>query len=256
MSVQAAAEADASGKQEPLLSVRSLSKAFGRVRAVDGVSLDIYPQEIIGIVGDNGAGKSVFLQLLTGNHRADAGEIIFKGQRVQVTSPKVSRRRLRIEMVYQNLSLAPDLRVWENAFLGEERRRCGIFMDVRAMQEATGEALVKLGAKVQPNDLFSDLSGGEQQVVAISRAILFQRELIILDEPTAAISLNKVEEVLRTILDLKQHGKTVLLVSHRLEDIVRVSDRIVVFAHGRIKRVLRNEGIRVGDLIPIMFGND
>jgi ABC-type sugar transport system ATPase subunit len=245
--------APASSPPQPLLSVRRLSKSFGPVRAVDGVSLDIYPREILGIVGDNAAGKSTFLRMLTGYHQPDAGEILYRGRPVRIASPRTSRRRLGIEMIYQDLSLAPDLRVWENVFLGEERRRLGVFLDVRAMREATAGALEQLNAQVSPTELFANLSGGEQQAVAISRALLFQREIIIMDEPTAAISLNKVHEVLRLITELKARGHTVLLVSHRLEDILQVSDRIAVFSHGTIRRVVPNTDLRVHDLFRLMF---
>ncbi len=242
-----------SAPPQPLLSVRHLSKSFGPVRAVDDVSLDIYPREVLGIIGDNAAGKSTFLRLLTGYHQPDAGEILYRGRPVRIASPRTSRRQLGIEMIYQDLSLAPDLRVWENAFLGEERRRWGVFLDVRAMREATAGALAQLNAPISPTELFANLSGGEQQAVAIARALLFQREIIIMDEPTAAISVNKVQEVLRLIGDLKARGHTVILVSHRLEDILQVSDRIAVFAHGKIRRVVPNQGLRVDDLIRFMF---
>jgi len=240
-------------QRRPLLSVRHLSKSFGPVRAVDDVSLDVYPQEIVGIVGDNAAGKSTFLRLLTGYHQPDGGEIFYRGRPVRISSPRTSRRELGIEMIYQDLSLAPDLRVWENVFLGEERRRLGIFLDAGAMREATADALAKLGAPISPSELFANLSGGEQQAVAIARALLFEREIIIMDEPTAAISLGKVQEVLRLVAELRARGHTVLIVSHRLEDILQVSDRIAVFSHGKILRVVPNEGLRIEDLFRMMF---
>lgn len=246
-------QARPSASSPPLLSVRHLSKSFGPVRAVDDVSLDIYPQEILGIIGDNAAGKSTFLRVLTGYYQPDAGEILYRGRPVRVSSPRTSRRQLGIEMIYQDLSLAPDLRVWENAFLGEERRRFGVFLDVRAMQRATAQALARLSAAISPTELFANLSGGEQQTVAIARALLFQREIIIMDEPTAAISAAKVHEVLRLITELKSQGHTVLLVSHRLEDILQVADRIAVFSHGTVRRVVPAAGLRVDDLIRFMF---
>jgi ABC-type sugar transport system ATPase subunit len=241
-------------RPQPVLSVRHLSKSFGAVRAVDDVSLDIYAGEVVGILGDNAAGKSTFLNLLSGYYHADRGQILYRGRPVDITSPKTSRRRLNIEMVYQNLSMAPDLQVWENAFLGEELRWAGVFLNKPAMREATAGALRVLNAQARPTDTFASLSGGEQQTVAISRALLFDREVVIMDEPTAAISANKVHEVLRVIAGLRDHGKTVLLVSHRLEDVIQVSDRIVVFFHGKIRSVLANTGLGVDDLLPLMFG--
>ncbi|HZU17277.1 MAG TPA: ATP-binding cassette domain-containing protein [Candidatus Dormibacteraeota bacterium] len=237
----------------PLISVRGLVKSFGPVRAVDGVSLDLYPGEVLGVVGDNGAGKSTFLSLLAGFHRPDAGRLLHRGREVSLGSPRVARRRLRIEMVYQDLRLAPDLTVWENLFLGEEPRVLGLFSHRRQMRARAERVLRELNTGIRPDDVLSELSGGEQQSVAIARALLFDRDVVIMDEPTAAISVGKVEEVLRLIRELREHGKTVLLVSHRLEDVLGVADRIVVFYHGRIRRVLENRGLQVADLVHEMF---
>jgi ABC-type sugar transport system ATPase subunit len=233
--------------------VRDLVKTFGPVRAVDGVSLDFYPHEVVGIIGDNGAGKSTFLSLLTGFHQPDSGQFLYRGQPLQVRSPRMARNELKIEMIYQHLELAPDLRVWENMFLGEELRRFGIASDRRAMRERAGAVLKQLNTKIRPDDVVGELSGGEQQVVAISRAILFERQIIIMDEPTAAISVQKVGDVLALVGRLRDAGKTVLIVSHRLEDLIGACDRIVVFRHGRIQPVLVNQGLAVSDLVHAMF---
>jgi ABC-type sugar transport system ATPase subunit len=238
---------------EPLLSVRHVVKTFGPVRAVDDVSLDIFPQEVVGLIGDNGAGKSTFLSLLTGYYRPDSGQFIYKGRPVTITSPRESRHNLKIEMIYQNLRLAPDLKVSDNLFLGEEPRTLGLFLDRKHMQRSSADVLRKLRLKITPKDVVGKLSGGEQQAVAIGRALLFDRDIILMDEPTAAISVNKVQDVLNTIRRLKEHGKTVILVSHRLEDILEVSDRIVVFFHGRIRDVLKNDKLQVSDLVHLMF---
>jgi ABC-type sugar transport system ATPase subunit len=238
---------------EPLLSVRHVVKTFGPVRAVDDVSLDIFPQEVVGLIGDNGAGKSTFLSLLTGYYRPDSGQFIYKGRPVTITSPRESRHNLRIEMIYQNLRLAPDLKVSENLFLGEEPKTFGVFLNRKKMQQTSADVLEKLRVRITPKDVVGKLSGGEQQAVAIGRALLFDRDIILMDEPTAAISVSKVQDVLNTIRSLKEHGKTVILVSHRLEDILEVSDRIVVFFHGRIRDVLKNERLQIGDLIHLMF---
>jgi simple sugar transport system ATP-binding protein len=228
-------------------------KSFGHVRAVDDVSLDIYPQEIVGLIGDNGAGKSTFLSLLTGYYHADSGEFIYRGHQVPMSSPKTSRRNLKIEMIYQDLRLAPDLPIAENLFLAEEPRVLGVFLNKRYMQQSAAKVLQRLKVGAKPSDLLNRLSGGEQQAVAIGRALLFDRDIILMDEPTAAISASKVQDVLRMIRDLKEHGKTVILVSHRLEDILEVSDRIVVFFHGKIRAVVKNDGLQISDLVELMF---
>lgn len=241
------------GGAAPLLSARSLVKTFGPVQAVAGVSLDVFPREVLGIVGDNGAGKSTFLSLLTGFHQPDSGQILYRGRQVAVRSPRVARHALKIEMIYQKLELAPDLTVWENLFLGEEMRRFGVLADRGGMQRRAAKVLRELNLKISPFDILSELSGGEQQAVAIGRALLFDRQIIIMDEPTAAISVQKVEDVLALIRRLRDGGNSVLLVSHRLEDLLAVCDRIAVFYHGTVRRVLRNDGLSVSDLVHAMF---
>ncbi|MHB1628131.1 MAG: ATP-binding cassette domain-containing protein [Bacilli bacterium] len=239
----------------PLLSIRNLSKSFGAVKAVNNINLDILPSEVIGLIGDNAAGKSTFLSLLSGYNIKDTGEFHYRGKRVSFNSPRTSRRNLKIEMIYQNLSLAPDLTVWQNVYLGEELKKFGIFNDRKEMIRRTGEVLKHLSSTAKPTNLVETLSGGEQQIVAISRALLFDRELILMDEPTAAISVSKIKEVLRLIQDLKAHGKSIILVSHRLEDVLTVADRIVVFSHGNILEILDNKDLSLGDLIRVMFGD-
>lgn len=240
-------------RSTPLLSLRNVRKSFGPVHAVNGVSLDIFPGEVVGLVGDNAAGKSTFLSLLTGYHRMDSGEVLYEGRPVVIHSPRQSRRELKIEMIYQNLSLAPDLPLWQNLFLGEELTTWKFFNSRKHMIAQAKQVLQELNAKAKPTDLVGTLSGGEQQLVAVARALLFSRQLIIMDEPTAAISVSKIEEVLKLIRHLKQQGKSVLLVSHRLEDILSVADRIVVFAHGRVKQIMPNHQVSLEELIRVMF---
>lgn len=239
--------------RQPLLSVQDLVKTFGAVRAVDGVTLDLYEQEVVGVIGDNGAGKSTFLSLLAGFHQPDAGACFYRGKPVAVTSPRTARNHMGIEMIYQNLELAPDLTVWENLFLGEELTTLGFLSDRRRMSMRAADVLRRLKTKVRPDEIVGNLSGGEKQVVAIGRALLFDRDVVIMDEPTAAISIRKVDDVLDLIRRLKSVGKTVILVSHRLEDIIAVCDRVVVFRHGKIRTVLQAQGLEVNDLIHQMF---
>lgn len=243
------------GDQPPVLSVRRLVKRFGAVTAIDDVTLDIYPGEVLGIVGDNGAGKSTFLSLLSGYHHPDSGEFRYRGRPVRITSPAQSRRDLGIEMVYQDLAMSPDLTVWQNLFLGEERKRWRLFLDRGGMRSQAREVLENMRTKIRPDDLASDLSGGERQLVAVARGLLFNRDIILLDEPTAAVSIAKANDVLDTIRDLHAHGKTVILISHRLEDVLAVCTRIAVFMTGRLEHVVPNEGLTVADLIHLMFGS-
>jgi ABC-type sugar transport system ATPase subunit len=238
-----------------VLSARRLVKRFGAVTAIDDVTLDIYNGEVLGIVGDNGAGKSTFLSLLSGYHHPDSGEFRYRGSPVRISSPAQSRRDLGIEMVYQDLAVSPDLTVWQNLFLGEERRRWRLFLDRGGMRSQAREVLERMQTKIRPDDLANDLSGGERQLVAVARGVLFNRDIILLDEPTAAVSVAKADDVLDTIRDLHAHGKTVILISHRLEDVLAVCTRIAVFVTGRLEHVVANEGLTVADLIHLMFGS-
>lgn len=242
------------GDQAPVLSVRHLVKRFGAVTAIDDVTLDIYDNEVLGIVGDNGAGKSTFLSLLSGYNHPDSGEFYYRDRRVRVTSPARSRRELGIEMVYQDLAMAQDLTVWQNLFLGAERRRGLLLLDRAGMRAQARDVLERMQTKIKPDDIVSELSGGERQVVAVARGLLFDRDIILLDEPTAAISVAKADDVLGTIRDLHAHGKTVVLISHRLEDVLAVCTRIAVFVTGRLAHVVENNRLTVEDLIHLMFG--
>jgi ABC-type sugar transport system ATPase subunit len=238
----------------PVLSVHHLVKRFGAVTAIADVSLGIRGGEVLGIVGDNGAGKSTFLSLLSGYNHPDSGEFRYRGHPVRIASPAQTRREFGIEMVYQDLAMSPDLTVWQNLFLGEERRRWRFLLDRREMRSLAGRVLRDMKTKIQPDQVVSDLSGGERQLVAVARGLLFDRDIILLDEPTAAISAAKADDVLDMIRELRGNGKTVILISHRLEDVLAVCDRVAVFAAGRIANVVANEGLAVEDLIHLMFG--
>lgn len=243
----------AAQESEPVLSVRNLVKRFGAVTALDDLSLDIYAGEVLGVVGDNGAGKSTLLSVLSGYHHPDSGEFYYRGKRVRMTSPARSRRELGIEMVYQDLAMSPDLTVWQNLFLGEEVRRWRLFLDRSAMRARARDTLLRMQTKIGPDDLASDLSGGERQLVAVARGVLFDRDIILLDEPTAAISAAKSGDVLDTIRGLHAQGKTVLLISHRLDDILAVCTRIAILVTGRLEQVVRNDGLSVEDLTRMVF---
>ncbi len=238
----------------PLLGVSHLVKRFGPVTALDDVSLDVYPNDVLGIVGDNGAGKSTFLSVLSGYYRPDAGELRVRGNPANFTSPARTRRNLGIEMVYQDLAMSPDLSVWQNLFLGEERLRLGLFLDVSTMRAKAIEVLGQMGTKIRPDWLLGELSGGERQLVAVARGLLFDRDILLLDEPTAAVSAAKANDVLDTIRAVHGRGKTVILISHRLEDILAVCTRVAVFVTGQVRYVVDREDLDLAELIHMMFG--
>lgn len=238
-----------------MLSVRHLTKSFGPVVALDDVTLDVTLNEVLGVVGDNGAGKSTFLSLLTGYLQPDSGELWYRGRKVVVSSPSLSRRELSMEMIYQDPAVAPDLTVWQNLFLGQEARKARFFLDSASMRRRTTEVLESMDTKIRATDLVSALSGGERQLVAVARALLFDREVILMDEPTAAVSAAKAEYVLRLVESLRSDGKTVLLISHRLEDVLRVCDRVAVFVTGRLAHLLPTGGLDVSGLAHLMFAS-
>lgn len=248
------ATAPDAGAGTPVLSVRHLTKRFGPVTALDDVSLDVFANDVLGIVGDNGAGKSTFLSLLSGYYRPDAGGLAVRGSPAQISSPARTRRTLGIEMVYQDLAMAPDLTVWQNLFLGEERRRGGLFLDIAGMRARAVEVLEQMGTKIQPDWLLGELSGGERQLVAVARGLLFDRDILLLDEPTAAVSAAKADDVLDTIRALHDRGKTVILISHRLEDILAVCTRVAVFVTGKLRYLVKREDLDLGSLLRMMFG--
>jgi len=237
----------------PVLSVRHLTKSYGAVRAVDDVTLDVFENEVLGIVGDNGAGKSTFISLLMGAEHQDSGDVYFRGKKVHISSPIVSRQELGIEVIFQDLALAPDLTVWENVYLGQELHHHLIFLDRPKMRARTDDVLRSLGTHIKATDIVSSLSGGERQLAAVARAVLFDRPILLMDEPTAAVSAAKAEDVLVLIEHLKSRGKTVVLVSHRLEDVIRVCDRIAVFVNSRLGYIVPAAEVDIGRLAHLMF---
>ncbi len=221
-----------------LLEIRDVHKHFGGVHALRGVSFTVDAGEVVGLVGDNGAGKSTLMKVVTGVYAPDAGEILFAGEAITGLDPGTIRRR-GIEMIYQDLALAPQQDVPSNIFLGREpvRRILGLIpvIDRRATERGAREMLTRLGARVP--DIHAEvglLSGGQQQSVAIARALTFEPRLVIMDEPTAALAVREVEHVLDLIRQLKRQGIGVILISHRLTDVFAVSDRIVTLRQGRV----------------------
>ncbi|WP_245575911.1 ATP-binding cassette domain-containing protein [Alicyclobacillus contaminans] len=222
----------------PLLSVRAIRKRFGAVQALQGVSLDVHPGEVVALVGDNGAGKSTTIKMISGVETPDDGEIFFEGQPVHLTSPAVAER-LGIQTVYQDLALCDNLDIVSNLFLGRELHRTLIpglpkLMRKSEMEKRAIPVLKELGINLPPlSTLVASLSGGQRQTVAVARAVLWGSKLVMLDEPTAALGVTQTKAVLELIERLAGNGVAVLMISHNMTDVFQVADRIVVLRLGR-----------------------
>ena len=215
----------------PIVEMRHINKAFGAVRALNDVDLRLYPGEILGLVGDNSAGKSTLMKILTGAYSRDSGEVLVAGTPANFKSPHESRA-VGIEMIYQDFALCGNMDVGQNIFLGRWPRK-GIFVDRKAMYSEADAVLKRL--KVDVNSVYQrveSLSGGRQQSVAIARAISFEPRVVILDEPTANLSVMATERLLETMLELKKHNVAQIIISHRLQDIFAVGDRVMVLKRG------------------------
>ncbi|CTQ63244.1 Ribose import ATP-binding protein RbsA [Roseibium album] len=225
-----------SGARPPLIELRGITKKFGGYTALDGVDLKIGEAEAVGIIGDNGAGKSTLVKVLSGVHRPSSGTMLFRGQKLTLGSP-LDARRNGVEMIYQDLALCEDLDVAQNIFLGRElKKNFGPFrvLDRQAMTEAAANDIADMGLDFDVEREVGQLSGGERQMVAVARALQFDPAALLMDEPTAALSAEKIRKLWEMIGRLKQRGVSILLVSHRFTDILNICDRIVVVRAGRI----------------------
>ena len=217
-----------------VLRLEQISKHFGAIQALNDFSVTIEKGEVVGLMGDNGAGKSTLVKIIAGNFRPSHGRIFMAEQEVTFHRP-VEAREHGIEIVYQDLALCDNLTAAVNVFLGRElTRRIGPFkvMDYRRMNEAAGKLFKELKSETRPKDLVKDMSGGQRQAVAIARTRLSSADIVLMDEPTAAISVRQVAEVLNLIQELKRQGVAVVLISHRMPDVFAVADRIIVLRRG------------------------
>ncbi|HEY0117973.1 MAG TPA: ATP-binding cassette domain-containing protein [Cellulomonas sp.] len=226
------------GNTPALVTLTDIRKSFGAVHALRGVSIDVRPGETFALLGDNAAGKSTLMKVLTGVHRPDAGQIEIDGTRVDFAGPAASRAQ-GIEMIYQDFALADDLDVCSNVFLGREPRRnlIGPFvkiLDNKRMERETARVLGVLDLPIDPRLKVRRLSGGQRQGVAIGRALAFDARLVIMDEPTASLSVAKIEKLLQVTRRLKELGIAVIIITHRLDEAFAVSDRVAVMRQGKV----------------------
>ncbi|MGO4438753.1 ATP-binding cassette domain-containing protein [Rhizobium sp. RAF56] len=246
---------------EPLLAARGLVKRYGRVTALDHADFDLYPGEILAVIGDNGAGKSSLIKAISGAVIPDEGEITLEGKSVLFKSP-MEAREAGIETVYQNLALSPALSIADNMFLGREIRKPGILgswlrmLDRPAMEKRARDKLTELGLMTiqNINQAVETLSGGQRQGVAVARAAAFGSKVVIMDEPTAALGVKESRKVLELILDVKARGLPIVLISHNMPHVFEVADRIHIHRLGRRLTVINPKDYTMSDAVAFMTG--
>ncbi|NHF74607.1 ATP-binding cassette domain-containing protein [Paracoccus xiamenensis] len=249
------------GMSTPVLKARGLVKRYGRVTALDHADFDLYPGEILAVIGDNGAGKSSLIKAISGAVQPDEGVIELDGKPVQFGSP-MEGRQAGIETVYQNLALSPALSIADNMFMGREIRKEGFAgkwlkqLDQAQMRKIAREKLSELGLMTIQNidQPVETLSGGQRQGVAVARAAAFGSKVVILDEPTAALGVKESRKVLELILDVKSRGLPIVLISHNMPHVFEVADRIHVHRLGRRHAVIRPGDYTMSDAVAFMTG--
>jgi D-xylose transport system ATP-binding protein len=236
----------------PLVELRDIQVSFGGVRAVAGVSLDLYPGEVVGLVGGNGAGKTTLMRTLSGARPPDAGQIRVGGQPVTIANPR-DAKALGIETIYQTLALADNLDAPANVFLGRELTATGTLNDA-AMESATRKVLTRLNPNFKNfKRPVLRLSGGQRQAVAIARAIHFNARALIMDEPTAALGPAETAQVHAVIAQLKQDGIGIFLISHDIHDVLDLSDRISVMYHGKLVGTVKKGDVTTDEILGMII---
>ncbi len=245
----------------PILEARNLVKTYGRVVGLDGVSLQLYPGEVLAIIGDNGAGKSTLVKCLTGAETPSSGQIVLEGKEIAFKRPQDARAH-GIETVYQNLAVSPALDVASNLYLGREERRRGILgsvfrmLDTAGMRERARQELNRLGISTLQDVTVpvENLSGGQRQAVAVARAAAFGSKVVVLDEPTAALGVRESNQVLELVKRLRDGGIPVILISHNMPQVFEVADRIHIQRLGKSAGVITPQSHDMTEAVAIMTG--
>lgn len=251
-------EKDIMSNAQPVLQVKDLYKRFGGLVAVDHVSLDVYPGEVVGLLGDNGAGKSTLIKMISGAYRSDGGQILLNSEAVSFATPMEARRR-GIETIYQDLALCENLDASANIFLGRERmrRQLGMFnvLDRPYMQREARQVLDQLDIRIpELRNPIRQLSGGQRQAVSIARAVYWNAHLMIMDEPTAALGVPEQIKVLELIRTLRDQGVPVILISHNMQDVFAVADRVIVMRRGSKAGERKVSETNENEVVGLMVG--
>jgi len=237
----------------PLVELRDIRVAFGGVHAVEGVTVDLFPGEVVGVVGGNGAGKTTLIRTLSGAHPADSGEILIRGEPVTIASPR-DAKDLGVETIYQTLALADNIDAPGNVFLGRELTTRLGNLDDSAMEAATRELMGRLNPKFQNFVMpVNSLSGGQRQSVAIARAVHFNARILIMDEPTAALGPAETKQVRELITQLRQEGLGIFLISHDIHDVYDLADRISVMLQGKLVGTVNKEDVTVDEVLAMII---
>ena len=239
----------------PVLSLRNADKSFAGVHALEGVSLDLYADEAHALVGENGAGKSTLVKILGGVHQPDAGALLMNGREI-VLGGTADARAAGIAVIYQEPTLFPDLSVAENVFIGRQPLRSGRRIDYRAMETEVNRIFERLGVQMDPDRIARGLSIAEQQLVEIAKALSSEAKVLVMDEPTAALSPVEVQRLFRIVERLREDGAAVLFISHRLEEVFALCQRVTVLRDGRLVLSQKLEGLTSDDLIRGMVGRE
>lgn len=251
--VEKAAKSHEKAGKKNLVRMTDIDKYFGKVCALRGVTFAVKKGEIVGLVGDNGAGKSTLIKILSGFYLADRGEIFFENKKVKINNPK-DAKKLGIETVYQEQALAPHVSISRNVFMGRELTRGLGFMDKKKMDNRSLDVLTKIGLRLKdPEAVVEALSGGQRQGVAIARVLYFKAKLVILDEPTIALSIKESQQVMDFILQLREEGISVVFITHNLYHAFQIAERFIVLSHGERLTDVRREDTSIDHLSKIII---
>ena len=238
----------------PILQLRGLNKSFGPVHVLHDVNFEIYPGQVTALIGDNGAGKSTLVKCIGGTYAIDSGEYLFEGRPVHVSSPRDSAA-LGIEIVYQDLALCDNLDIVQNMFLGREiRKRWTHNLDEGAMERRARDTLISLSVRTVKSvrQVVSSLSGGQRQTVAIAKAVLWNNKVVLLDEPTAALGVAQTRQVLDLVRRLADNGLGVVLISHNMNDVMEVADRVVALYLGRVAAEVKKTDTTTTQIVELI----